>query len=196
MGLLMVGSRFQFAVAALFSIGLSGCGTTGDVSGFSEDVNTSTAPGTQIVETAAPVECVPYARNHSGIRIYGDATTWWQQADGRYPRDSQPSVGSVIVLSDYSGPKHGHLAIVRGMDSARIIRVDHANWLSDGAIYLNDPIADVSPDNDWSAVKVWNARTGKWGTRTYLVQGFIGPAPDSPDTRVAQQDQAIDNSEN
>ena len=61
------------------------------------------------------------------------------------------------------GPSRGHLAVVREVVSPREIRVDHANWLDDGAIYLNDPVADVSPDNDWSAVRVWNIKTGAWG---------------------------------
>ena len=59
--------------------------------------------------------------------------------------------------------------------SPREIRVDHANWLDDGAIYLDDPVADVSADNDWSAVRVWNIKTGAWGGKIYPVQGFIGP---------------------
>ena len=30
------------------------------------------------------LQCVPYARDVTGIDIYGDAHTWWQQAAGRY----------------------------------------------------------------------------------------------------------------
>jgi hypothetical protein len=66
------------------------------------------------------------------------------------------------------------------MMSSREIRVDHANWLNDGAIFTDDPVVDVSPDNDWSQVKVFNERTGAWGARIYLVQGFIGPGRDNP----------------
>ena len=29
-------------------------------------------------------QCVPFARLMSGIQIFGDAHTWWQQAAGRY----------------------------------------------------------------------------------------------------------------
>jgi len=39
---------------------------------------------------------------------------------------------------------------------------------------------DVSPDNDWSQVRVFNERTGSWGVKTYLVQGFIGPNQNAP----------------
>ena len=35
-------------------------------------------------------ECVPFARAASGIQIYGDAWTWWDQADGRYKRGTSP----------------------------------------------------------------------------------------------------------
>lgn len=139
----------------------------------------------EIIKPASPVECVTYAREHSGIDIHGDAVTWWDQAAGRYARNQEPSLGSIMVLTDYAGPKHGHLAVVRAEDSARVIRVDHANWLNDGAIYLNDPVVDVSPNNDWTAVRVWNPRTSAWGGRTYLVKGFIGPEPAGTSDRVA-----------
>ncbi len=99
------------------------------------------------------LECVPYARLHSGVVIYGDAYTWWTQAAGRYPRKALPSAGAVMVLFDYAGPERGHLAVVRRLVSPREIRVDHANWLDDGAIYVNDPVVDVSADNDWSLVR-------------------------------------------
>lgn len=142
----------------------------------------------EIIQPASPVSCVPYARAHSGIDIHGDAVTWWDQAAGHYARTHEPSLGAIMVLGDYAGPKHGHLAVVRGEDSSREIRVDHANWLNDGAIYLNDPVVDVSPNNDWSAVRVFNPKTGAWGGRTYLVQGFIGPGPDGTTDRVASSE--------
>jgi hypothetical protein len=73
--------------------------------------------------------------------------------------------------------------VVRQVVSPREIRVDHANWLNDGSIYLNDPVQDVSSDNDWSVVRVFNLKVGAWGERLYPVQGFISawrrePRPD------------------
>ena len=65
---------------------------------------------------------------------------------------------------------------MRRIVSSREIRIDHANWLNNGAIYLDDPVADISPDNDWSQVLVWNVETHAWGVHTYNVQGFIEPA--------------------
>jgi hypothetical protein len=122
---------------------------------------------------------VPYARDHSGVKLYGDAWTWWEKAAGKFSREFTPETGAVLVLTGYAGPERGHVAVVRSLISAREIHVDHANWLGDGAIYLDDPVADVSANNDWSQVRVWNTRTGGWGTRIYPVQGFIGPGSDS-----------------
>jgi len=96
----------------------------------------------------------------------------------------------VMVMTGYAGRHRGHVAVVRRVVTPREIRIDHANWLNDGAIYVNDPVRDVSADNDWSQVKVWNIRSGSWGTKVYDVRGFIGPgAPDA--TPVASADDPI-----
>jgi hypothetical protein len=151
-----------------------------DPNAFPDD--DSTAPPSAV---AAGLECVPYAREHSSIDIHGDAYTWWDKADGVYARGTEPLVGSVMVLVNYAGRHHAHVAVVRRMISAREIRIDHANWLNDHAIYVNDPVIDVSDANDWSQVKVWNIRTGSWGTKIYTVRGFIGPGPSNPNPVVA-----------
>lgn len=122
------------------------------------------------------LNCVPFARDNSAVKIYGDAVTWWDKAAGQYARTETPEPGAIMVLHNYAGPKHGHLAVVRSVLNGREIRVDHANWLNDGAVYLNDPVVDVSRDNDWSRVRVWNIPNNAWGSRVYPVQGFIGPA--------------------
>jgi len=124
-----------------------------------------------------PLECVPYARARSGIAIHGDAWSWWGQAAGHYPRTHAPTVGAVLVFSRDGGPPGGHVAVVRAVMSAREIRVDHANWLGHGRIFLNDPVRDVSAANDWSQVRVWNADTGSWGIHNYPIAGFILPGP-------------------
>jgi hypothetical protein len=79
------------------------------------------------------------------------------------------------------------VAVVTAVDSLREIRIDHANWLDDGLIYRDDPVIDVSPDNDWSQVRVWNTRASVLGTRTYVVRGFIGPGR-LEDERVASSE--------
>ena len=173
----MVGSFVRFAAAAAFCA-LAGC--AGAPSSFYDDSYRAPdvrAPGT-------PLQCVPYARAHSGVVLYGDAYTWWDQAAGRFARGASPKVGAVMVLSGYAGPNRAHVAVVREIVDARDIRVDHANWLDDGAIYLNDPVRDVSPDNDWSQVRIYNVKTAAWGARIYSVQGFIGPDAPGPDAQT------------
>ena len=51
-----------------------------------------------IAEDDDGLQCVPYARQVSGIQIYGDAHTWWGQAAGRYERGSVPQVGAVMAF--------------------------------------------------------------------------------------------------
>jgi surface antigen len=163
----------KLALGALFALGLEGCATS--VMTYDEPP-LPPEPDQAVVEngTHAPLQCVPYAREQSGIDIHGDAYTWWDKAAGKYPRASLPEPGTVMVLHNYAGPTHGHLAVVREVVSPREIRVDHANWLNDGSIYVNDPVQDVSDSNDWSVVRVFNLRAGAWGSRLYPVQGFIG----------------------
>jgi hypothetical protein len=127
-------------------------------------------------DSGARMQCVPYARAHSAVNIHGDAYTWWAKAAGLYARGSTPVVKSVLVLNGYA-KRRAHVAVVSRIISPREIRIDHANWYDDGAVYVNDPVVDVSENNDWTAVKVWNIRNGSWGTKTYQVQGFIGPGP-------------------
>ena len=167
----------KLAVLAIAAAALAGC--------VSEPMEYSEMPrehGQSMVEAgpARPLQCVPYAREHSAIKIHGDAYTWWDQAAGKYPRSAAPEAGAVMVLHDYAGPDHGHVAVVKTIVSAREIRVDHANWLNDGSIYVNDPVMDVSQDNDWSAVRVYNIKSGGWGAKVYPVQGFIGSHNSSP----------------
>jgi surface antigen len=179
----MVGSLIRFATAALLAGALAGCATSPEVR-YSDYANRPTY-GAKIENPDTPNECVPYARARSGIAIRGDANTWWAQAAGRYAREASPLLGSVMVLTGYASDGRNHLAVVSAMINDREIRVDHANWLNDGNIYIDDPVVDVSANNDWSAVRVWNARTRAWGTRVYLVEGFIGPGPAEDGEKVA-----------
>lgn len=127
----------------------------------------------RVADYSARLQCVPFARRASGIDIYGDANTWWRQAAGRYPRSSSPAPGSVFVMRGYNSPGRGHVAVVTQVDSSRLIRVDQANWLNGGEISLAVPVLDVSPDNDWTEVRVWYIPGDHWGGRTYQAEGFI-----------------------
>lgn len=127
----------------------------------------------RIADYAARLQCVPFARQVSGIQIYGDANTWWRQAEGRYPRSSSPAPGSVLVMLGYNNPGRGHVAVVTEIVSDRLIRVNHANWLNNGEISVDVPVMDVSPNNDWSELRVWHIPGNHWGGRVYAAQGFI-----------------------
>ena len=129
-----------------------------------------------VVLDGAPIsECVPFARNQSGVQIWGDAVTWWAQADGHYVRSAHPAEGSVLVTKGYNDPTRGHVSVVSAIVSDRLIRVDHANWLGGGETTLNVPVLDVSANNDWSEVRVWHVPGAHWGGRVYTTQGFIHP---------------------
>jgi hypothetical protein len=157
--------------AMVLGLGLSACASDPDYGALPAETGRNIAGDSG----GKPLQCVPYARLHSQVKLYGDAYTWWDQAAGKFARGESPAPGSVLVLAGYAGPTRAHVAVVRAVVSPREIRIDHANWLDDGAIYVNDPVVDVSPDNDWSKVRVWNIRDGNWGTRVYPVRGFIGP---------------------
>jgi CHAP domain len=188
----------RFAVAAAFFLMLTACasrpdypsyGSGPEASGVMEGAGARTwSKGASIETPDRPYQCVTYARARSGIAIRGDAGAWWDLAEGRYLRGSEPRLGAVLVLTGYAGPHRGHLAVVTAMDGPRQIRVDHANWLNDGRIYRNDPVVDVSPDNDWSEVRVWDERDRVLGSRTYLVRGFIGPGREDDNERIAAKD--------
>lgn len=180
----MVGSLLRLAAATLFSALLAGCATSPEVRLSSYGERPSYGAGIETPET--PNQCVPYARARSGVTLYGDANTWWAQAAGRYARGYAPLLGSVIVLTGYASDGRNHLGVVSETVSDREIRIDHANWLNDGNIYTDDPVVDVSANNDWSQVRVWNARTRAWGSKVYIVEGFIGPGPATDPDRVAQ----------
>jgi hypothetical protein len=187
---MMVGS-LRFAVAAAFSLLLCAC--AGSPDGTFQPKRYAGAPhsgaqGGQVATSGQSLQCVPYARERSGVQLFGDAGSWWDLAAGHYARSNEPQLGAVLVLTGYAGPHRGHLAVVAAIESDRRIRVDHANWMNDGRVYRDDLVVDVSPNNDWSEVRVWDGRDNVLGVRTYLVRGFIGPGPDDGGERVASRD--------
>ena len=131
--------------------------------------------GPRIVTPTRRLQCVPYARQQSGIAIRGDAWTWWRQASGKYQRSTRPAVGSVLVFSKTRRNRYGHLAVVTEIVSDREIIARHANWLNKGQIHIDTPIRDVSRNNDWSAVRVWYTPGEMFGIHDYPVSGFILP---------------------
>ena len=128
---------------------------------------------------AAVMECAPYAREVSGIQLYGDAADWWEAAAGRYGRSAEPSRGAVLVFRRSSRLPHGHVSVVAGLRSEREIAVTQANWVH-GRIAHDEPVVDVSPGNDWTAVRVWWEPSGVLGNTVYPTYGFVtrGGPPD------------------
>jgi hypothetical protein len=127
----------------------------------------------RIVKSLRHIYCVEFARLRSGIALFGDAKTWWESARAQYARGNDPVTGAVMVFAGTRKMTHGHVAVVTRIVSSREVLVDHANWRRDGNIYLNAPVIDVSPDNDWSKVRVWDTATGQLGARTYPIRGFV-----------------------
>ena len=164
-----------------------------DAPGF-EARTVSPAIGAQD-ELTPYLQCVPYARQVSGIQIYGDARTWWDQAQGRYATGTVPKKGAVMTFRPHRSMELGHVATVSRVIDSRTVLLDHANWSPidgrRGQIERDVMAVDVSPANDWSAVRVWYHPLGALGTTEWPVEGFIYPsrdrsAPAANPTRVAQ----------
>ena len=86
----MVGSRVRFAAAATFLLLLNACASAPD-SRVALDYQQGPRNGARIETPKTPLQCVPYARQRSGIALFGDAGTWWDQAAGRFARNTSPS---------------------------------------------------------------------------------------------------------
>ena len=123
------------------------------------------------------LQCVPYARQVTGIQIYGDAWTWWAQAEGRYARGFWPKVGAVMALRPHGNSHLGHVAAVSRIIDERTILIRHANWSPingrRGQIEDNVKVIDVSSATDWSEVRVGYAPIQALGGSVWPVQGFI-----------------------
>ncbi|MBY0520330.1 MAG: CHAP domain-containing protein [Sphingomonas sp.] len=122
---------------------------------------------------AGTLQCVPFAREVSGIYIRGNANTWWQQAEGRYAKGHAPKAGAVLTFSAISKMRYGHVAMVSRVVSDREVLLTHANWSRRGGIERDVRAIDVSEAGDWSAVRVWYGPTGGLGTTVYPTRGFI-----------------------
>jgi surface antigen len=124
-------------------------------------------------------QCVPFARLISGIQIFGDARTWWQQATGRYETGVQPQAGAVLCFKPTARMRLGHVAVVSQVLTDRVVQITHANWSpiggSRGQVEKDVTVVDVSTDGDWSQVKVWYDPNRDLGGSTYAVHGFIYP---------------------
>ena len=78
-----------------------------------------------------------------------------------------------VVLQSTTDPRWFALAVERWQD----LLLDHANWSPidgrRGQIERDVLAVDVSPANDWSAVRVWYHPLGALGRTEWPVEGFI-----------------------
>jgi surface antigen len=122
-------------------------------------------------------QCVPFARMISGIEIFGDAWTWWQQAAGKYAQGFTPKSGAVLVFKPNGVMSKGHVAVVSQVLTDRVIQVTQANWSliegHRGQVERDVTVIDVSPAGDWSQVKVWYDPVRDLGKTVYPTYGFI-----------------------
>jgi surface antigen len=144
-------------------------------------------------------QCVPFARLMSGIQIFGDAHTWWEQAAGRYQTGFTPKAGAVLCFKPTGRMRMGHVAVVSQVLTDRIIQITHANWSiiegARGQVEQNVTVIDVSPAGDWSQVKVWYDPTRGLGSTVYPTYGFI--YQDDAATKFAvAQDVAVEMAQN
>lgn len=122
------------------------------------------------------LQCVPFARENTGIEIIGNAVNWWDNAAGIYERGARPEVGSVLNFRGTHRMRLGHVAVVSNVLDSRTVQIDHANWSGRGVVTRNVTVLDASPDNDWSAVRV-TMSNGEFGS-VYPTYGFIYDRPD------------------
>ncbi|MDE2517063.1 MAG: CHAP domain-containing protein [Rhodospirillales bacterium] len=133
------------------------------------------------------MSCVPFARADSGIDLAGNAWQWWGHAAGKYARGSVPQRGAVLNFRAIGRMRLGHVAVVARVINRREITVDQANWPGPGSwgnITRNVPVVDVSPNNDWTAVRVGLGRPGSFGS-VYPTYGFIYDHPDRGEPMLA-----------
>jgi hypothetical protein len=127
------------------------------------------------------IQCVTFARADSGIELSGNARDWWSNAAGVYQRGNRPEPGSVLNFRANGSMPMGHVSVVSQVVDGRTLIVDHANWGGPGAvrggISRDISVVDVSPNNDWSAVRVGLGHSGEYGS-IYPTYGFIYNRPD------------------
>ena len=127
-------------------------------------------------------QCVPIARKMSGVQLYGDAWTWWDQAAGRYQRGGHAKVGAVLVFRPTGRMRLGHVAVISRVISPTIAMVTHSNWSRIGGereqVERDVTLVDVSRNHDWSKVRIWYDSVGGLGGSTYATYGFIYGTPD------------------
>jgi surface antigen len=166
-------SAFAFALLTLCAVG--------SVEAKEKAHKTGKAPAVKVAHKSAAdsayLQCVTFARQFTGMQIFGDAWTWWGKATNRYEEGSRPKPGAVLVFKAQGKMSRGHVAVVSQIITDRYIQVTHANWSPingrRGQVEDNVNVMDVSESGDWSKVKVWYGPSNDLGTTVYPTYGFI-----------------------
>ncbi len=149
-------------------------------------------------KSASPyLQCVQFARQFTGIQIFGDAWTWWEKATGKYEEGQAPKPGAVLVFKPQGKMRVGHVAVVSQIVTDRYIQITHANWSPingrRGQVEKDVNVLDVSEKGDWSKVKVWYGPLNDLGTTIYTTYGFIyNEAKDQANGKAAHGNKVSD----
>src|SRR3546814_20958641 len=73
----------------------------------------------------------------------------------------------------------GRVAMVSKVLSNREVLLNHANWSYRGGVEQDALAVDVSPEGEWSEVRVWYGPSGQLGIRSNTAYGFIYPGASS-----------------
>ncbi len=165
-----------------FALGFAACLSTTEAAARSRHTGHYVGHGHSVAHYfRGGLQCVPFARENTGIELAGNASAWWSAAEGVYQRGAKPEVGSVLNFRANGHMRMGHVAVVSNVIDSRNIEIDHANWAGPGAVRggvsRNITVVDVSPGNDWSAVRVALGHTEEFGS-VYPTYGFIYDRPD------------------
>lgn len=165
----------QILAGVIAAMALSGPVVASTIGDFSDDAARVSGGGS--AQLPPYLQCVPYARQVSGVKIYGDAWTWWSQAEGKYERGSRPRVGAVMSFRPHGNMRLGHVAAVSRIIDSRTVLIRHANWspINGRRGQIEDDVRaiDVSENNDWSEVRVWFEPIGALGGTRWPINGFI-----------------------
>jgi surface antigen len=172
----LAGARdLKIVVLLSFALSLGACST-------SSHNPTAATNGSRVANTGdlpAPIQCVPFVRELSGVNLYGNAYTWWDSAlAAGYQRGQVPMENAVLVLKKSNRLANGHVAMVRRVVDPGHVELTHANWGSDEytrrLVHNSMPARDVSAKHDWTSVEFFNEQAGVWG-QPYEAWGFIYP---------------------
>ena len=129
--------------------------------------------GFSVTSAAHAQYCVRTVKSMSDFEVRGDAWEWWGNSAAQYERGSMPAMGSVLVFRRSGSMPLGHVSLVSGLVDDRTILVDHT--FGGPRIWRGIRVIDVSPNNDWSAVRVWSGRANVLGSTVFPIYGFIYP---------------------